>query len=50
MTTGNDNSPAVPPYEGRKTEADAEQSTGKDAARTAGATAPAPPEERTRPR
>jgi hypothetical protein len=40
MTTGNESSPAVPPYEGRKTEADAEQSTEKDAARTAGATAP----------
>jgi hypothetical protein len=40
MTTGNDSRPAVPPYEGRKTEADAEQSTEKDAARTGGATAP----------
>jgi hypothetical protein len=30
----------TPPYEGRKTEADAEQATEKDGARTAGATAP----------
>lgn len=30
----------TPPYEGRKTEANAEQETEKDGARTAGATAP----------
>jgi hypothetical protein len=30
----------TPPYEGRKTEADAEQTTVKEGARTAGATAP----------
>ncbi|MEN3268261.1 MAG: hypothetical protein V7646_5155, partial [Pseudonocardia sp.] len=40
MTTGNDSGPAVPPYEGRKTEADAKQSTEKDGARTGGATGP----------
>jgi hypothetical protein len=40
MTTGNDSGPPVPPYEGRKTAADAEQSTEKDGARTGGATAP----------
>jgi len=40
MTTGDDSGPAVPPYEGRKTEADTEQATEKDGARTAGATAP----------
>ncbi|MGI8761509.1 MAG: hypothetical protein ACR2LF_09520 [Jatrophihabitantaceae bacterium] len=31
---------AVPPYEGRTTEANAEQQTEKDGARTGGATAP----------
>lgn len=32
--------PAIPPYEGRKTEASEETETYKDGARTAGATAP----------
>jgi hypothetical protein len=40
MSTGEGTEPAVPPYEGRKTEADAEQETTKDGARTGGATAP----------
>ena len=40
MTTGDNGGAAIPPYEGRKTEANAEQETEKDGARTAGATAP----------
>ncbi len=40
MTTGDDGGAGVPPYEGRKTEASAEQETHKDGARTGGATAP----------
>ena len=40
MTTGEDSGAPVPPYEGRKTEADVEQETTKEGARTAGATAP----------
>jgi hypothetical protein len=45
MSKPEDNPPAVPPYEGRKTEADAEQDTRKDGARTGGATAPVSDEE-----
>ena len=40
MTTANDSGPAVPPYEGRKIEADAGTETEKEGARTAGASAP----------
>lgn len=32
--------PAIPPYDGRKTEASSEEETEKDGARTGGATAP----------
>ncbi|MGI8868687.1 MAG: hypothetical protein ACR2F6_07505 [Mycobacteriales bacterium] len=35
-----DAEPALPPYEGRKSEASTEQETEKDGARTGGATAP----------
>jgi hypothetical protein len=40
VTTPGDAKPEVPPYEGRKTQADTEQQTEKDGARTGGATAP----------
>ncbi len=40
MTTQDDSGATVPPYDGRKTEADAESDTEKAGARTAGATAP----------
>jgi hypothetical protein len=40
MTTGDESGPVAPPYDDRKTEADAEEATQKEGARTAGATAP----------
>jgi hypothetical protein len=40
MSSPENTEPAVPPYEGRKTEASSEEETYKDGARTAGATAP----------
>lgn len=41
MTTNDPGDAPVPPYEGRKTEAEAEETTTKDGVRTGGATAPA---------
>lgn len=40
MTTGDDSAAPVPPYEGRKTEADTETESHKGGVRTGGATAP----------
>lgn len=40
MSTGDDSGRAVPPYEGRQTEAHTETESVKDGVRTAGATAP----------
>ncbi|MDT4894375.1 MAG: hypothetical protein QOE97_3410 [Pseudonocardiales bacterium] len=40
MTEQGNDAAAVPPYEGRKTEAETETDTAKDGVRTAGATAP----------
>jgi hypothetical protein len=46
MTTGEGSGAPVPPYEGRKTEADVDQATTeKEGARTAGATGPVSDEE-----